>query len=472
MATPATARPAVQGVLALGAGEVTARLLAFAATVYLSRVLGASFYGMIGVATTVVLYLNRAVDAGMDAGIGVRQVAAHPERLGPITRSMLTFRLMIAVPVVVILGTLSLTILPQPDGAIIALYGLTLLIVGLNGRWILLALGQGRQIAWARVAGEAVMFGLTVALVRGGLGVLLAPIAQFLGDAVAALLILLFLRRVVGKLDVTLDRSVVRSTTSGSPTLVIGSILGLMVFNVDTLFLRVFHSNATVGHYAAAYTLVSFLLNVGITYSYSLLPAFARARENAGETQVLFGDGVLTVYALALPAAIGGSLLAKDIIHLVFGPAYAPAGLALSILIWSIPLMVVRDVGIVALLARGREDMVFRSTLLAAATNIVLNFALIPRWEAAGAALATVLTESVRFTVAFWYARHEGARVPRMRRFLRPSLAALALTVVLLSQSGRPLFVLVPLGVAVYVSVLAALGGLQFQKGARPTLTL
>jgi O-antigen/teichoic acid export membrane protein len=42
-----------------------------------------------------------------------------------------------------------------------------------------------------------------------------------------------------------------------------GSLLGLAVFNGDTNFLRVLHGSAVVGYYAAAYTLISFLINIG-----------------------------------------------------------------------------------------------------------------------------------------------------------------------------------------------------------------
>src|SRR5919206_3198889 len=112
--------------VALGGGEVIARIVAFFATIYLARSLGAASYGVIGVATAVVLYLTRIVDAGMELGIGVREVAAHPERIGTIGPTMLLVRLLIALLVATLLTAVGLTVLPQPDGAVIAIYGLTL----------------------------------------------------------------------------------------------------------------------------------------------------------------------------------------------------------------------------------------------------------------------------------------------------------------------------------------------------------
>src|SRR5215470_14206515 len=85
--------------LALGAGEIVARIVAFSATIYLARTLGASSYGVIGVAVAVMLYLSRIVDAGMELGTGTREVAAHPDRVGAIAATMLLVRFVIAVVV-------------------------------------------------------------------------------------------------------------------------------------------------------------------------------------------------------------------------------------------------------------------------------------------------------------------------------------------------------------------------------------
>ena len=64
--------------MALGLGEAAARLIGFIAMLVVARRVGASMYGVIGVATAVVLYLNRVVDGGLELGLGVREVARDP----------------------------------------------------------------------------------------------------------------------------------------------------------------------------------------------------------------------------------------------------------------------------------------------------------------------------------------------------------------------------------------------------------
>src|SRR5262245_23447781 len=60
--TESSAGNVARGFLALGAGEAVSRLIAFGATIYAARVLGPAAYGVLGVATAVVLYLNRIAD--------------------------------------------------------------------------------------------------------------------------------------------------------------------------------------------------------------------------------------------------------------------------------------------------------------------------------------------------------------------------------------------------------------------------
>src|SRR5690606_28349872 len=99
-------------------------------------------------------------------------------------------------------------VLRQPDGAVLALYGLTLVMVGGSTRWIHLGLERTRFAAVSRIVGELTMVVLVLLLVRGPADVTRVPLAQFLGDSLAALLLLAALRRSGIRLPVRLRRAV------------------------------------------------------------------------------------------------------------------------------------------------------------------------------------------------------------------------------------------------------------------------
>jgi O-antigen/teichoic acid export membrane protein len=190
------------------------------------------------------------------------------------------------------------------------------------------------------------------------------------------------------------------------------------------------------------------------------------------ELEALYHTSLAQVFAVGVPAAVGGSLLAGGITDLLFGAGYAPSVVPFALLIWAIPLNLLRDVPLMALLSDGGERWVFRVTLWAAVLNLVLNIALIPSLGTVGAALATIITEAVRMALAAMVARSRGYRLPGPGRFTKASLATLAMAGALVALPAIPVWFAVPLGGGLYLLVLAGLGGIRMARGQTPALSV
>ncbi len=444
----------LRGFAALASGEVAARFIAFGTTIYLARTLGAGGYGIIGFAAAVMLYLSRIADFGMEFfGLGIREIADDHSRTETLAPSLVVVRLILAGALVLALAGIT-PFLPRPDGTILLLYGLTLLAVGGGTRWIHVGLQRTRLVVAARAAGEATVLLLVLALVHGRGDLARVPLAQFAGDSLAALVLLASLRAWGYALPVHLDWRRVRPILERALPLVGSALLGLVIYNSDLILLRVFRDATSVGYYAAGYLLVSFLLNIGVAYSQSLTPALTRTRERDG----LYHASALQVALLTMPVAVGASFLARPIVTSVFGAAYAPAGTALGILIWSIPLSLGREVATSALVVGGGQRRILRLTAAAAVFNLALNLAIIPRWGLQGAALATVITEAARALASLVEARAVGFALPSPRLFWRPTAAAALMGALLLALPGLHVWIAVPAGMAVYAAALLAFG--------------
>jgi O-antigen/teichoic acid export membrane protein len=204
----------------------------------------------------------------------------------------------------------------------------------------------------------------------------------------------------------------------------------------------------------------------------SLLPAITRLSPRPEEQRKLYGSALAQVFAGALPIAVGGSLLAGQLVTLVFGAAYASAVTPLRILVWCVPIALFRNVAQAALIAHGRQQQMFRTTAWAAGVNVALNATLIPSWGMAGAAAITVLTEVVRTGLALRLSRLVGFRLPSPRRFWRSLLAAGVMAAVVGLSGVRPVWLSVATGAAVYGLTLVLVGGLKLQRRALPELTV
>jgi O-antigen/teichoic acid export membrane protein len=453
--------------LALASGDAVARVVAFAASVYVARTLGASMYGVIGFASAVVLYFTHIAACGIDLP-GVREIAADASRAQTLAPGVLTIRLLVSAALAALLAALSLAFLPSPEGGVLALYSLTLLAVGPNPRWVHLGLSSPRPVALARTAGETVFVLLVLLLVREPGDIFTVPWAQFIGDALATALMVWTLAWRGVRLPLRVDWQRAKPIFAQSWPMVVNILLGLLIFNCDLIFLRIFRERATVGWYTASYQLISFLINIAWTYSFSLLPQLTRARGE--ERERVYRNSVAQTFAVGLPIAVGGALLAPSLIALVFGAEYEPSGLPLRILVLSLPFMLFKDVGTVALVVSGRERTVMKMTAIAMLTNVGLNALVIPRYSMVGAACTTLATEVLRSILAARYVRAEGWPRPSPARFVRPVLAAAGMGAVLWWVSPDSVWAGLALGVATYAACLLAAGGIELRRGAWPSL--
>jgi O-antigen/teichoic acid export membrane protein len=335
---------------------------------------------------------------------------------------------------------------------------------------VLLGLSQPTPVAVSRTIGELVYLGLVLLCVRVPLDVVSVPWAQFVGDALAVAVMLYWLKARGVRLPFALDWPAVEPLFRRSFPLVVNILLGLLIYNSDLLVLRYFRDSTTVGWYSAAYQLISFLINMSSAYSYSLLPSLTQASAATGERRELYMTALAQTFAVSLPIAVGGALLASEIIALVFGPQYQPSALPLVVLIGSIPFMLYKDVAMIALVVSGREKAVMRITALGVVFNLVGNVVLIPRFGMVAAAGTTVATEVLRCVLMAACARRDGFTLAPVRRMAKSLVAASAMAAVLVALGAQSLFVLLAAGAASYAVVLLATGGIALRRGALPAL--
>lgn len=457
--------------LKLGAGDAAARILSFVATVYLARTLGAGMYGVIVSATTVVMYLAFIAEAGMEM-TGLREVTAHPERVPSLLGGVLGGRLVVAGVLVAVATVAGLGFLPAPDGAALALYSGTLVATALGTRFVHLGLERTGIVAWSRVLSESVAALLIVALVRVPNDLLRAPVAQITGDTLAALFLLWRLPAAARPPRLSVDFTTTVALVRKSWPMVLHGLLGLAIFNSDFLFLRVFDEVETVGFYAVAYTFISFIQNLGMVYSVSLIPNMTAMRHDRQGSQRFIDDSMAQVMFAALPATVGGVLVATALVTLLFGVAYAPSAQPLQILLLLVPVALARNVLQAVMVAHGRQDLMLRTVVWAAAGNMVLNLVLIPPFGMLGAATATFVTEAVRTWLSMRYTQTLSLGLPPPRRMARIAAATVVMGVVVLLTRAWPVAGVIAVSAVAYLGALLLVGGIRLRPGSRPELPL
>jgi O-antigen/teichoic acid export membrane protein len=419
------------------------------------------------------LYLAKAADFGIES-MGAQEIARAGGELSTHSRFVSA---VIGVRLLLTLGLIGLAVLvvhfavSSPQREVLTLYFLLLVPIAASTKWVHIGRQEARPIGLTRIFGEVLALSIVALVVRGVGDVWLVPVAQLAGDSSVVLMLSALLVRAGLRLRPRLDFAAAWPTFRRAMPLTAQSVLGLVIYNSDIMFLRALRDSASVGYYASAYTLISFLANLGVAHGTSLLPALAKLHQDPAAERALFQGALARTFAVAFPVVVGGSLVAAGVIELAFGKAYAPAAPVLQVLMWSVLASTARGVCGPALIARGSQKLLLYSNIYGVVLNLSANTLLITRYGMYGAAIATVLTEFFGFLwVALRYIPREGLGGLPLARFAKPFVSGLAMAAVVVLLNGQHVIVRVVAGGAVYAGCMLALGAIRLRKGALPSL--
>jgi O-antigen/teichoic acid export membrane protein len=221
---------------------------------------------------------------------------------------------------------------------------------------------------------------------------------------VSLLFVLLFFRYKVSKLKMTFDFSIWKKYLSISWPLVLAGLVQSFFSNFDLTYMGHLSQYTETGFYSAAQKVVSaVLIPVGfitITFYPLLSKMWAESKE---ALQEIFNYYFVLVLFLALPILVGGLVLAKKIVYLVYGPVFDPSIVIFQWLLFSGILAVVaipcRNVIVVA--NKLKSNLLFN--FIGALINILINIFLIKKYSFYGAVAANLLT-NLFFLVTFFVA--------------------------------------------------------------------
>ena len=172
---------------------------------------------------------------------------------------------------------------------------------------------------------------------------------------------------------------------------------------IDQIMLGNIIGNASVGIYSAAVRLSTMWYFIPVIITTSIFPSIVELKKN---NEKLYLSRLQTLYNLmswiAIPIAFGAALLSNNIIDFLYGQTYRGAAVVLAIHIWTGIFVFLGVASHQSLLTENYTRIVFLRTFVGATANIILNLIFIPRYEANGAALTTLISQFLTtFCIAF-----------------------------------------------------------------------
>jgi O-antigen/teichoic acid export membrane protein len=235
-----------------------------------------------------------------------------------------------------------------------------------------------------------------------------------------------------------------------------------VLYNIDTLLLRVFADDHAVGSYSVAQRVVMIFPAMLSCIFTALLPTFSKLYvESKAKLSDLAGLNIRYLILAGLPISTGLFAISHKTLALLFGETFAAADGGMRILSWTVVLASAAIIPSLLLTASGRQKAKSVGIAVCLAANIGFNCLLIPRvgWE--GAAWSRLIAEAMNLAIVGWMAAGLFHGVSWIKVVLKPAASCVVMYLLIAQFESVHLVWSIAIGIAAYVGCLGALQSLD-----------
>jgi O-antigen/teichoic acid export membrane protein len=172
---------------------------------------------------------------------------------------------------------------------------------------------------------------------------------------------------------------------------IIAAFSGLLFMRLDQIMLEALQGEHAVGLFAVAAKLSEAWYFIPVALVASAFPRIIQSRSNTPLYYSQISRLMVALVSLSYIAGLSTLLLSGTVIKLLYGNAYADSATILSVHIWCGLFVALGQVSGAWIMAERRVVLNLQRNLFGLVTNILLNFIVIPRFGAIGAAWSTFI---------------------------------------------------------------------------------
>lgn len=450
--------------LVLLASNIISRILGFFYIMYTARYLGAEGFGILSFALAFTGIFGVFADIGLGQ-LTIREVAREKSLA---RKYLANISVMKVILVFVTFGLIALFInllgYPEQTIKVVYLVALSVIFGAFTGMCnsIFQAFERMEYHSLGQILNSFLMLAGAIFAIRQSLDVIVFASFYFLVSLVVlgySIVVLrwkfsnLFLAGSLWKIEI--DWSFWKSTIKGALPFGLAAIFTTIYFWIDTVMLSLMKGDEVVGWYNAAYKLIFVLMLIPTAVVGAVFPVISRLYVSSKDSvRLAYEISFKYLFIIGLPIAVGTTILADKIILLIYGKEFVPSIIALQILIWVALLMFLTYLLGNTLGAADRQRKVLEATGISAMVNVVLNLLLIPRLSYIGAAIATVVTETVVFILLFHCISRYLYAILLHKHMVKLLPATLIMGISVFYLKEIELLVVIPIAILIYFTAL------------------
>jgi O-antigen/teichoic acid export membrane protein len=455
----------------LSIAELVCRLTSVVVTLSLAKRLGVVGYGRIEFAFNVVFWLVLLLRDSSDY-IVTRELSRHPRLIRPLVDQVLAYKALFAL---VLFSGLTLvgswTLRDRSDWTILSLYGLMLFTTAIGLDYVYRGTERMGLVAMSLCVRTSIYAIGVLAWVGDASRIIWVPVWLALGEVSG---IALVWRSYLRKYRLPRPRIGLRFLSiivQRGRTVCLIQLSQAMINSADLLVVGFLSPWSDVGRYGAPHRMVTALLTFGLILQQAAFPMLSRLWRQAACAGREALDSLVEVLVTGLvPVAVGATVLADPLVHLVLPGDYAGAGFLLALGIWRAPLLILAYLYQTTLIALNRETVGVRSLVAAALGIGPLVAVLRLGFGLPGAALGVLLVGLGLVLTGYGCLAREGRQPAWHHHLARPLVASALMVPVCLALQRFHVLLAVLGGALTYILVWLALGGLQHTRLWRKAL--
>ncbi len=420
--------------------NIVKKALSFILTIIVARYLGVESFGELSFSLSFVALFSIITDFGAQTLIN-REIARNRKDVNLFVSNVMMMKILLSVVFFIVIFSLSW---------LLGYEGLVLTLIFLAGV-IQMLQSFDKPLSSAFRGFEIMQFDAISTIVQISVKLLLAAIViwfdkgllflmvAYLISALSELVLrLLFYHLNVHRLKWDFDLSFAKDIFIRSIPFGVAALFMTFYDKIDIFMLSkmIADPDLVIGGYSAAYGLLWAFEFIPISVGGGIYPYISRLYLTSKKRFSVIIENIMKYfYYMTIPLAFGTTILARDIMSLIYGNDYLFATVALQVLIWSVIFKFQMYSMGLALNSMNKEKVTMRATIMSLLLNVILNFFLIPKYSFVGASITTVFSEIVYFAYGFFHLKKD-ISISNFRIVWKPLLSSILMALVVYSVRG------------------------------------
>ena len=493
-----TARKIISNTFSQVIGKIIVALLSVAIVKILASYFGKSRYGEYATIFEFLAFFGAIADMGIFT-IAVREMSKQKDKEQEIFSEILSLRTFFTT-LAMLAAVIVVFLIPKYEGTLIP-YGVVLVAVS---TWLVILSGTLSSILQVKMKMHFNAFSLVIGKIFATLAIIfianfLHPffsaksfyqiVASSILGALITFLLTLFFASSFAEIKFSFQKERSLALLKEAVPFGLALILNTIYFRLDIILfslllphsqngicLEKFCGDSEAGSYAVAVRMLEVLIIIPLFFMNSVLPILTRyIQKKSKKIKKLLDHSFNFLFASGLSAAIGGMVLAREIVVLIsskdflsnFSEKIFSSDLALQILMPAMFFTFLTTFFGFILIAFGKQKQLLWINLSAVLFNLITNLLVIKKWGLLGAGITSVLSEMLILILSFFALKKTINFTPNFQKLAKITTAALLMGifthfVFLIFKTifieSIALFMVIILAVIFFIALLFALG--------------